>query len=232
MCKHKTNFVLALEELDHRAAKLGDGKIVEKIAELFSKISVAHCTPYSASFWSKATSLVKELNVIIENDKTSVSRTLEMLKEKVDEVIRWERLYVMKMLLVILPLPLALAALAPMLAPIGASTYFVMLVSPFYASLFLLFTSIFLAALNPLSIIIGVLALVGLIDYRKELKYEELKVQKVERVSYEDLKKLYERIYGKEGEEILKYEIEIRLAKGMELEEALADIKENISRAV
>ena len=229
MCKQKARFILALEELDHRAAKVGDGKIVEKVADLFSKITVGPCTPYSSSFWLKATKLMKELSIIIENDRTSVSRTLETLKNKIDEVIQWERVYLTKLLMTVIPLPLLLALLVPKSAPISAGIYFTMLASPFYASLFLILVSIPLVLFNPLSALVGLLALVGLIDFKKELKYEELKVQKVEKVEYEELKRLYEKIYGREGEEILKYEIEVRLAKGMEFEEALMDIKQSLN---
>jgi hypothetical protein len=135
------------------------------------------------------------------------------------------------MLMTIIPLPLGLALIVPSSAPIDAGIYFVTLVQPFYAALFLIATSLTLSLINPLSLIIAALALVGLIDYKRDFKEEEIRIEKVEGASFEELREIYLKMYGREGEEILKYEIEIRLARGMELEEALFDIKRSLSQA-
>ncbi len=230
ICRYKSNFIRALEELDHKASRVGDGKIVEKIAEIFSKITVGPCTPNSTVFWTRAVKLVKELNNVIESDRGSVRRTLEKVSKKVEEVIEWEKIYLMKLVLVMIPLPFSLAIMVPITSPLDAGIYFAMMVNPFYASLMLLAISLISAIKNPLSLIVTALTLVSMIDYKKELRTVELRIEKLEQVSYEELKRIFEKMYGKEGEEILRYEIDIRMAKGMEFEEALNDIKKTLSQ--
>ena len=228
-CREKAEFLKELKNFSETVAKMEQDPentiIMELTSSIINLIVINDCTIQSRGFWKKALEFLKKAEYYLDKDKSLTKKYLESLSKAIETVVKYEIWWRNKAVTV-----LVLSALvAPIIPTISLATY---------VPLIAISISLIDVALGVLALLgggVGVLfrrpiiggiylalSLIGL--YEKPLNVELKEPKPEPEISEEEVRNLFRKLYGKEGDEIFEFELYHLIVNGYTRKEALIEL--------
>ena len=233
-CREKAEFLKELKSFSETVAKMEQNPentiIMEFLSLMINSIVINDCTIQTRGFWKRALEFLKKAKYYLDKDKALTKKYLENLSKAIETVVKYEIWWRNKAITV-----LVLSALiAPIIPKISLATYVpliaisISLVDVALGVLALLGGGVGVLIRRP--IVGGIyiaLSLIGLYEKPLNVKLEEPKPEP--EISEEEIRNLFRKLYGKEGDEIFEFELHHLIINGYTRKEALVELWKRVT---